>query len=274
MTDTTTEPQAKPESNGEIDTTRAVQERVNDVLLRSNKTLARVRDGRKSVFEDIRRTTYKHRYEVQVVVGALVGGVPSDPKVAEGWIKTKLATDRDDLIREMVADTMVERGIEAEQAIEEATRNKHLNGFKRMPDTGVLAVEGRNVKAMIKEASNIRWPKGRWGETRKGTRGFFAEHIFVEEDAIPICVDGQEITEPTMVSTRFVHTWRGSGIQLEEVVENAEVTFHVLTDHDYTEAQWGELFVTAELNGLGAARSQGYGTFVTVAFSKVRHPRR
>lgn len=268
MTDTEATTEATEEATvTESSTTKNDGDGNGQVVLPSNQVLARKR-GETSVFEDIRRKTYKFRYEVTISVDEIVGGTPSDPKVAEGFIKTKLATDRDDLIREMVANTMVERGMDADQAIEEATKNKHLNGFKRLPD-GQLCIEGRHVKAMLKEAANIRWPKGRWGESKKGTKGFFAEHVFVEEDAIALGV-----TEPTRINTRFVFTWRGTGIQLEEIVENAQITFHIVTDHEFSDNEWGQLFVTAEQNGLGAARSQGFGTFAVISFERVNHPRR
>lgn len=225
-----------------------------------------------SVFEKYRDKVYQHRYNAELVVGNLHGGVPTDPKVAEAWIKTKLPDlDKDSLIAELVAKTMAERGMdptqkltteELDEVVGESVKARQLSGFYRTPE-GELAIRGRHVKAMIKEAANIAYAKDRWGPTNKGTKSFFAEHVFVAEDWIPL---GR--TAPDGIDQRFVATWRGTGIQYDEYVEDVKVAFTVMTDHKFTVEQWGTLWVIAERNGLGAARSQGYGTFEVVQWDK------
>jgi hypothetical protein len=216
-----------------------------------------------SVFEKYRAKAYPFNHRVTIRVARLAGGTPTDPKVAEGWLKTKLTTNRDDLIREQVAEVMVERGVTADEATKLVDTNKHLNGFKR--NASGLYIEGRQMKACIKEAANVRWPKDRWGPSRKGTLSFFAEHVFVQEDIMSLGVD-----EPSGVAQRFVHTWRGSGIQYEEYVDDAELTFTVACDFDFTDEQWGLLWLTAEQQGIGASRSQGYGRFEVTAWDKIK----
>lgn len=207
-----------------------------------------------SVFAADHDAIYEHRYDATITVDRLVGGIPTDPKVAEGWLRTKLG-DKDDLIRDMVAKTMIERGIDADEAASEVDQLKHLNGFKRDEDGG-LYIEGRQLKACIKEAGNIRWPKAKWGPSNKGTRSFFAEHIFVVEDQLPLGVD-----VPTGIHQRFVHTWRGNGIQYEEYVDHASFDFTVITDHKFSDSEIAALWITAEQQGIGATRSQGFGRF-------------
>ncbi len=209
-----------------------------------------------SVFDDYRTKAYPHTYNGTLLVATICGGTPTDPKVAEGWLRTKMA-DKDDLIRQMVAETMTERGVTAEEATEAVMVDKHLNGFKR--DSEGLYIEGRQLKAAIKEAANIRWPKDRWGPSNKGTRSFFAEHVFVLEDRLHLGV-----AEPSGISQRFVHTWRGNGIQYEEYVEAAKINFTLVTDHKFTAEQWAMLWLTGEQNGIGATRSQGYGRYEVV----------
>lgn len=209
-----------------------------------------------SVFDNYRTKAYPHTYNGTLLVATICGGTPTDPKVAEGWLRTKMA-DKDDLIRQMVAETMTERGVTAEEATEAVMVDKHLNGFKR--DSEGLYIEGRQLKAAIKEAANIRWPKDRWGPSSKGTRSFFAEHVFVLEDRLHLGV-----AEPTGISQRFVHTWRGNGIQYEEYVEAAKINFTVVTDHKFTAEQWAMLWLTGEQNGIGATRSQGFGRYEVV----------
>jgi hypothetical protein len=218
-----------------------------------------------SVFEQYRPTAYPYNYEIELTVKVIAGGTPSDPKVAEGWLKTKLGVDKDDVIRSMVAEVMLERGVTMEEATQIVNMNKHLNGFKR-GDSG-LYIEGRQAKAAIKEAANVRWPKDRWGPTRKGTLSFFAEHVFVPEDRIYL--NEKEKGTPTGINQRFVHTFRGSGIQYEEFVEDAHLRFHVITDYDFTDEQWGHLWLTGEQQGIGASRSQGYGKYEVSAWKRV-----
>ncbi len=214
-----------------------------------------------SVFEAFRDDIYKYKYAGQIKVDTLVGGTPSDPKKIEGWLRTKLGETKDDQIRELTAKTMIERGLEKEDALEEVMNLQHLNGFKRTPE-GQLYVEGRQLKAAIKEAANIRWPKERWGPSKKGTRSFFAEHVFVAETILPIFdAEGNPVLKPTDINQRFVHTFRGSGIQYEEFVDGAIVNFTVETDYAFDLAELAHLWVTAEQNGFGASRSQGFGRF-------------
>lgn len=203
---------------------------------------------------------YPHRYNATLLVGTIAGGTPTDPRVAEGWLRTKLA-DRDDLIREAVAEVMAERGVTAEEATTIVDNLKHLNGFKR--DAAGLYIEGRQLKACIKEAANVRWPKAKWGPSSKGTRSFFAEHIFVVEDRLSLGV-----TEASGIAQRFVHTWRGNGIQYEEYVTDAKIDFTVITDYAFKAEEWALLWLTAEQQGIGASRSQGYGRFEVVAWDK------
>lgn len=223
-----------------------------------------------SVFEELADKVYPFRFAGVLTVTVLAGGIPSDPKVAEGWLKTKLA-DKDDLIREEVAKVMIERDVDVDSATAEVMNLRHLNGFKR--DEHGLYIEGRQLKAGIKEASSIRWPSMRWGPTRKGTKSFFAEHVFVEEDRLYLQRPDdngklQPLQEPDGIAQRFVHTWRGNGIQHEEYVEGVSLEFTVVTDHDFKSDEWGELWLTGERNGIGASRSQGFGTYKVTAWGK------
>ena len=149
-----------------------------------------------------------------------------------------------------------------DEVVAESVKARQLSGFYRTPE-GDLAIRGRHVKAMIKEAANIAYAKDRWGPTKKGTRSFFAEHVFVQEDWIPL---GR--TEPDGIDQRFVSTWRGTGISYDEYVEDAKIGFTVVTDHKFTKDQWATIWVIAERNGLGAARSQGFGTFEVTRWDK------
>jgi hypothetical protein len=216
-----------------------------------------------SVFEVHRDKLYKYRFDGVLQVDHLVGGIPSDPKVAEGWIKKTLGADNQALISEMVAKTMLERGLEADKAVDEVVKTTKLNGFKR--DDEGLYIEGRQLKAALKEAASIRWPERRWGPTRKGTKAFIAEHIFVVQDRLHLGV-----TEPSGIQQRFVSTFRGTGIQYEEYVTDAKVPFTVRTDNDFTDDEWADLWTTGEQQGIGATRSQSFGRYNVVEWAKAK----
>lgn len=229
-----------------------------------------------SVFAKFEQKAWPYSFAGTLHISTIAGGTPTDPKVAEGWIRSKgaLGQDaRDDLIRQAVAETMVERGVSADEAVVEVAKTKSLNGFKR--DENGLYIEGRQLKAGIKEAASVAYAAGKllnggknaWGRTSKGILGFIAEHVCVVEDRLYLGV-----IEPSGVNQRFVHTFRGSSIQYEEYVTDAKVDFTVKSDHVFTDEQWAMLWLTGEQQGLGASRSQGYGRYEVTRWDRQHEP--
>jgi hypothetical protein len=211
-----------------------------------------------SAFAKFEKKAWPYRFRGHMVVDTLAGGTPSDPKVAEGWLRAKLA-DKDALLAQQVGEVMAERGVTAEEAVEYVDSLKHLNGFKR--DELGLYIEGRQLKAGLKEAASVAVASGKlegrgWGKTNKGLLGYLAEHVMVVEDRLHLGV-----TQPSGIAQRFVHTFRGNGIQYEEYVEKAEIDFTVMTDHDFKPEQWAVIWLTGEQQGIGASRSQGFGRY-------------
>jgi hypothetical protein len=243
-----------------------------------------------SVFESYERQAFPHKYRGQLRVRNIAGGTPSDPKVAEAWLRSKFA-DPDTIIYEMVNEVIAARGAiddhldgtftpEAEastrQAIDEAipavAMLKHLNGFKR--DSDGVYIEGRQLKAGIKEAASVAVAAGKlsgrgWGKTNKGLLSYVAEHIFVVEERLHLGV-----AEPDRVEQRFVHTWRGTGIQYEEIVDTATIDFTITTDHDFTDKEWAMIWLTGEQQGIGASRSQGHGRYEVITWEPLSGAKR
>lgn len=263
-----------------------------------------------SVFAETHEEVYCHRFRVQLTIGHLVGGTPTDQNVAEGWIRTKMGVTNDEAVQAEVAKVMQERGVTGDEAAEVVARNRSLTGFKRDFTTpvarnmqelactrgvkvrqkdgseahkvftpqeaeatfGELYIEGRQIKAMFKEAASISVAAGRvkalkWGKTNKSMLNFLVEHLFVLEECVYLGV-----TDPDRVNQSFVHTFRGSGIKLEEIVDHAVVDFTLVSDYDFPSEErnfYPQVFVTGELNGLGASRSQGFGTFKVTRFEEV-----
>lgn len=219
-----------------------------------------------SVFADYRNKSYPIHFSGTLHVCRIVGGVPTDSNVAEAWLRSKL-TNTDDEIREAVARTMVERGVTADEATALVNTQKHLNGFKR--DENGLYIEGRQLKAALKEAASVAMAAGKlnargWGKTNKGLLSYLAEHVFVVEDRLHLGV-----AEASGVMQRFIHTFRGSGIQYEEYVDDAKLDFTLITDHDFSHDEWAAIWTTGEQQGIGASRSQGYGRYEVTRWDKV-----
>ncbi len=212
-----------------------------------------------SAFAAHTNTAWPHRYNATITVTNLAGGVPSDPNVAKGWLGTKLA-DKDDLIRDLVAQTMVERGITADEAAEEVDKLKHLNGFKR--NEHGLYIEGRQLKAAIKEAAGVARAtdklKMKWGTTNKGVLGFVAEHIMVVEDTLQL-----DVTQPSRVLQSFPKNPRTgqTGIQYTEVIDETSFDCTIIADYKFSDQEWAMLWLTGEQQGIGASRSQGFGRY-------------
>jgi hypothetical protein len=223
-----------------------------------------------SAFDKFHKDAYPFQFKGELTVGTLCGGIPSDPRVAEGWIKTKMGQTNDSAVQQLVAQTMAERGVtDAEEAVRIANEFKNLNGFKRDEETGELFIEGRQLKAALKEAANAAVGadklNGRgWGKTNKGILSFLAEHVFILEDRLHLGVK-----EPSGIHQRFVHTFRGTGIQYEEYVTDAKIHFTVATDYSFSEKEWAMIWLTGEKQGIGATRSQGYGVYEVTSWEPV-----
>lgn len=234
-----------------------------------------------SVWTQYRSQNYPYVYSATVrMTSPICGGVPSNDRVAEGFLKTKLG-DKDDQLREAVAELMIERGIDLDEATKALVDATRLNGFKREDAEGEkfgwLYIGGYQMKACLKEACNVAANEGRlttkgWGNPdnanyKKGIKSWFPEHVFVVENRLYL----RGVTEPTGIAQRFVRTNRGvSGIQYEEYVEDCEIDFTVETDHPFEEKQWAAIWTTAEHMGVGATRSMGYGQFVMTRWEAVQ----
>lgn len=248
----------------------------------------------KSAFARFQAKAWPHRFTGTLLVGCMAGGTPTDPRVAESWIRKNLGVTTEELLQKQVAEVMVERGVTTDgddDIVAQVNANKHLNGFKRgrcanCPKTGLfcadgehpLFLEGRCLKAAIKEATSVAVATGKiapqgWGRTNKWIKGFTAEHICVVEDKLYLYAAGEDgvlapVTKPSGVNQRFVSTHNGTGIQYEEYVNNAQVRFTVITDYDFTDEHWAMMWLTGEQQGLGATRSQGYGRYTVTEWKR------
>lgn len=216
----------------------------------------------------------------------VMGGVPKDPKIVQGWLRSKAGITEARELFQVTMRTMAENGtpldvdpvVVAEmdademyniidQASEEHAAVKATNGFK----TGEqgLYIEDRQVKAMLKESVNILFAGERWGKTKKGPKSFVAERVFVRPRQIWL---GAE--EPDGVELVVGHVTDKQGkrstLTYHEYVEDPTVEFRmeVLRD-ELTPLQWAQVWLHAQRNGLGALRSQSYGRFEVTKWERV-----
>ena len=237
-----------------------------------------------SVFSGEAWTQYVARLSF---TGRLYGGSPFDPQLVEGWLKSKLGITDEEELRTWTKKHLAEtQGLDPadvddaaiEKAIEENAIEKKAQGFKRTPGDNAPYIEGRHVKAMIKEATNIAYPQGehKWGryQNKSGTTvggksplSYVAERVWVPEQPIVIAddADGFEF------AVGHIEDYRGrrSTIGYFEYCERPvfEITVKVLDDC-LTHDQWARIWQVAEGNGLGARRSQGGGQFAVTAWDK------
>jgi hypothetical protein len=200
----------------------------------------------------------------------LMGGIPRDPAIVEAWLRSKAGiTQQEELFRATLR-TAVEMGVarpdmnydELEAVSKELAQSKQTNGFKR--DEGGLYIEGRGIKAMLKESVAILYPyaKEKWTATKKAPRAAVAERVFPpKQDRIHL-----DRAEPDGVDLFIGHTSGPKGPQSNltyyEYVETARISFDILVCEDEVPLKaWERIWVHAQENGLGALRSQGHGRF-------------
>lgn len=210
----------------------------------------------------------------------VMGGVPKNPRIMAGWLRTRMKLEEDAAeLRQVMVRILRELGAEVHErmtfdeldaAAEALAAVKQTNGFKQ--NAAGLYVEGRCIKAMLKEATNVMFAGERWGVTRKGPKAFVAERVFVDPDAIPL-----GMVEPSGVELFIGHTTGPKGPQsnltYHEYAARPCITCQVRALRDeLTADQWASLWTYAEENGFGALRSQGYGRFDVVGWEQVPTP--
>ena len=231
------------------------------------------------------------RYRVRLqVLDKIVGGVPSSESVIKGWLKARMDLEERDL-QEATAKTLTERFTEHQPsadelagALLESDAAPSINGFKRIPETGELAYEGRCMKAALKEWTNSAYPGTDWdGKTsakpdvgkplpkgfRKGAMSTMAERIFVPEVYI-----GLGVKEPTGIEERIKHVKTPQGprasINRVEFVERPLLEFEVRVHDDmFTPAAWGRIWERGEDIGIGSDRGRSDGKFELLAFDRI-----
>jgi hypothetical protein len=229
-----------------------------------------IAEERRSFFDAFSRRAWPYQFHIELLVHELHGGTPRNPDVVRSWLIAKAGyTDEREIEDEIDRIFAIGKASSEKELAEEATkgiRDRQVSGFKR--DGRGLYLEGRHLKACIKEAVSVaraadKLP-AKFGTTGKGVIGFAAEHIMVPEDKLYL---GR--TEHDELHTRFTKTRFGTGITVEEVCFEAKLGATVKSDYNFSQEEWAMIWLTAEAQGIGASRSQGFGTFVVTDWQEI-----
>ena len=224
------------------------------------------------------------RYRAQITFrDKIMGGVPRNTELVEGWIRSKSGITDEEEIKSLVRRTMIENGTwrddmtddEIQSASKQVAALKQTTGFKRDAVMG-LFIESRQLKAGIKEATNILFPwtggsskqKEAYG-IGKSMKSFLAERVFVSPDRLYLGQAEPDDVE-LMIGQVSGPQGRRSTLGYHEYVAGATIDFDVLVAHDVIKQEWWvDIWSLMEENGLGALRSQGHGKFDINAWDKV-----
>jgi len=219
-------------------------------------------------------TLYDARIEFR---GRVLGGVPKDPALVEAWLRAKAGIDDKDELKHAWLRTLYEMGVEDvredmsfEEAIEASKKlagSKSTTGFKIDRQGGVY-IESRQLKAALRENVNILYAGQRVGPTKKGPKSYAAERVFFAPNNLYL-----GSMEPQGIELMIGHVTGPQGprstLTYHEYVDRGSFDFVVMVAEDSIPADWWpRVWTLAEMNGLGACRSQGHGTFDIVRWDK------
>jgi hypothetical protein len=205
---------------------------------------------------------FRH-HRLTIHLSDIAGGLPADPRLVDAWQEANWRKSAK-LLPGDPADS-AEAAQRTGELLEGIPEEKGFTVFPRGPG-GVLCIEGRQVKAALKESANILRQLVPVGTPKKVVplRSKLAERVFVVERLLPFT---PETTEPDDVIERAIHVMTAQGprdaIKRSEIVKGRDLicTLKVLNDGLFTHEVLGTLLEHMAENGLGADRSQGFGRF-------------
>ena len=224
-------------------------------------------------------------YRVKLLVDHLVGGVPKDPDMMKAWIgatcKQFSEEERAKIVKADIA--ALPKVLEEEMDV---------SGTTFLVDDGEpskgLYIEGRQLKALLKECANIMRnsiPNGKVpakdpknpDKVLKEEYGIaalkskMADQVFVEEERVFL-----NRQKPDRTAQRAIHIPDGprgprNAIKVSDILDNVDVEFTVrrLRRGSVSEEALYLCLHFGEENGLGADRSQAFGKFKVVNMDKL-----
>ena len=238
-------------------------------------------------FDEFRKQFDENNYDtynVKLHLKDVAGGIPCDPNLTESWIN---ATNKNKSAEERAKIVMATK--EELPALTEEAETAGRTVFKVDKDTGRIYIEGRCLKAALKESANIvkslvsNTKKCTDDETKAATRGVaglkskIADRVFVVEEKIFFERNGEFLTKEDETNEQPIHVMTPMGerssIKLTDIVRNVTIKFTVRmlrTPEVTEEALFSCLSYIPQL-GVGSSRSQGHGISdnIEVEFLKV-----
>lgn len=205
----------------------------------------------------------------------IVGGVPTDPKLIEGWLKANMPDVTEAERAKLAATTLSE----VPKVIEEEAKSMWIT-FKR-DETGIY-LEGRQLKAAFKECANIlretfqkQEKEGKVNAKDKSRftalRAKLAERLFVEDQKVYLHADTDVLvvkTKPDGTDEQPIHVMTAQGPRtalkrFDYCNPGTKIAFTVrwLDDGLIDDELLTALLSFMQWNGIGASRSQGNGLF-------------
>ncbi len=207
-------------------------------------------------------------YRVSIRADTIAGGIPKHPDLIKGWIdatnKERSSEEREALVAATEGDV---------DGLSEAKAAKSWVCFKG--DDKGLYLEGRCVKAMLKEAANIvkkvvpsrKTPKNKDGRGVARLKSKVGDHVFVVEEKVYFERDGAPLKVPSRTEERPIHVMTPQGerhsLKRSDYVDDVTMHFTVrrLDDDAVSEKALYAILAYGQNIGLGADRSQGKGVF-------------
>lgn len=220
-------------------------------------------------------------YRVKLFLNDVAGGTPMNKDLIGPWVNAT-CKEKSEEERKKIVDATIEDLPE----VSEEKEAKSWVTFKR-DDEGYLFIDGRCVKAMLKEAANIIKDVAPNGGKQKGKnagknvgvtalKSKVADRVFVAEERVYFTKNGERIRDPDEREERPVHAMTPQGprssLKRSDILKDVEVEFTLrrLATSDVPHEALLACLVYAQALGLGADRSQGRGTMKEVECELVK----
>jgi len=207
-------------------------------------------------------------YKVEMTLRDIAGGTPADPQLIRAWVEAK-CKDKTAEEREKIVSTT----LEALPEVAEQEAKSQWCRFKR--DEKGVYIEGRQLKAGLKEAANIvKKIVGDKDADKPGITALkskVAECVFVSDEKVYLLRNGSDyITDDVPSEERPVHVMTRMGprtaLKRSDVLRDITIKFQVRlaqTGAVSEEALFSALAYLEHL-GIGADRSQGRGVATSI----------
>ncbi len=199
-------------------------------------------------------------YTVRLHVERLVGGIPKNPALIQGWLKGRGITGGVE-IETMAKEEAAKLGA---SAIEEAA----WKGFYQ--DAESLFIEPRNIRGLLKQSARAIPDGGT--KTIKAALKKLTDNLAISPSRIRPTRNGTVFTAPDGSEERAVHVMTPQGprtaLKRSDYVMHADLDFSLTPSHpDLKEAWLRDLLeYAAEFLGVGSDVSQDEGKFRVVSW--------